>query len=67
MRPQVPGLFRRELKREIGRETFLISFYLLVQAFGRYAINPREVRVEDHFFTTDFFDKRLNFLERFFR
>jgi hypothetical protein len=67
LRPQGPAVIGRKSKDEIARETFLISLYLLVQAFRCRAVEPGQIRVQNHFLTTDFMDERFNLLggERF--
>jgi hypothetical protein len=63
LRPQIFRLVGRESKHEIGRETFLISLYLLVQALRGHAVESRQIRVQYQLLTTNLMNERFDSLE----
>jgi len=48
LQPQSLMLFRSELKREIGWESFTVARHLLVKPLNTYAIKFSEVHIENY-------------------
>jgi hypothetical protein len=55
-------LRRAKPKREIGREPGRVSFHLLIELLGRYAVEKRQIGIHHHPLTADDQDSRCDSL-----